>query len=221
MERELILTEDGSHSVQIKDSAITYHSVRGSIQESECVYIDVLRGVLKRQDSVRILEMGLGTGLNALLSFAAVEKSSKNIHYLAVEKFPLAYNISAALNYCRILRKPEWQAVLEQLHNSKWNQDNICTSNFIFHKDNVDILQFSADEPVDIVYYDAFAPEVQPELWTPEIFKKIFDYVKSGGILATYCSKVIVQRAMKAAGFLVEKAPGPRGKREIIRAFKP
>lgn len=216
-----MLTADGSHSVRDKQTGATYHSVHGAIQESEHVFVNALRLLVRTQPSVSILEMGFGTGLNALLSCLAVEGTETQVHYTTIEQFPLEAGIVRKLNYCDMLRRPERQTLFEQLHTCGWGSDQVVTDNFTFHKIAASIEEAPiAGRTADIVFYDAFAPEVQPELWSRAMFEKIGACLKKGGLLATYCSKVVVRRAMQAAGLRVEKRPGPHGKREIVYAFR-
>ncbi len=216
-----MLTADGSHSVRDKQTGATYHSVHGAIRESEHVYVNALRHLAQTQPSVSILEMGFGTGLNALLSCLAVEGRDVQVHYTTIERFPLEAAIIHTLNYCTMLGRPERQALFQQLHACDWGSDQTIARDFTIHKIAAGIEDAStAGVAVDIVYYDAFAPEVQAELWSRAIFEKISACMKKGGMLTTYCSKSVVRRAMQAAGLRVEKRPGPPGKREIVYAFR-
>jgi tRNA U34 5-methylaminomethyl-2-thiouridine-forming methyltransferase MnmC len=223
MHRKIIVTADGSHSVEIPAMQVSYHSKYGAIQESQHVFIQAgLRESVRSQwqDPLQILEMGFGTGLNALLTLIESEKIDKRISYTAIEPFPLTETEFLQLNYCMLLRKPALQSLFEELHSCEWVKDIQIIREFTFHKIMTDLINFSTNQLFNLIYYDAFAPGAQPELWTKDIFEKLFNMMDFNGILVTYCSKGDVRRAMLEAGFSVEKIPGPRGKREMMRARK-
>lgn len=221
MHRQPIITKDGSHTISIPEMNVTYHSHHGAIQESMHVFIDAgLKHItthLQKSD-ITIFEMGFGTGLNALLSFIEAERNQLKIHYTAVELFPLHEEEINVLNYCEQLRRNDLEPVFHQLHQCEWEKDVVITPFFTLYKKKIDLINLSISQPVNLVYYDAFAPAAQPELWTKEIFEKLITILAPDGILVTYCSKGDVRRAMQAAGFNVEKIPGPPGKREMVRA---
>lgn len=217
------MTKDGSHTVSIPGMNVTYHSHHGAIQESQHVFMDA--GLhywvnTRQKKEVRIFEMGFGTGLNALLSLMAAEKYDLTIQYTAVELFPLQPEEFTALNYCEQLQRPDILPLFEALHRAAWEQDIPVTAHFTIKKIQSDLLNRPVDQPVDLIYYDAFAPSAQPQLWTREVFQQLFSFLAPGGILVTYCSKGDVRRAMQAAGFIIEKIPGPPGKREMVRAAR-
>lgn len=221
MQREIILTSDGSHTVQIKDMDVTYHSHHGAIQESMHVFIEAgfLFKVDHRKDDdspIRIFEMGFGAGLNAYLTLLEAKKTKTKVVYTTIENFPLQEKETRSFNYPKLLNAPVEE--FQKLHKSDWSKYVSITENFRLQKIKADLIAHSFEEHFDVIYYDAFAPKAQPELWTAEVFKKIFRMLLPGGILVTYCSKGDVRRAMMAAGFSVEKIPGPRGKREMVRA---
>ena len=237
MIRQIISTADGSHTVAIPEMGVTYHSHHGAVQESLHVFIEAglyWRLGLTRQateagahngsepasgqtskQSLHIFEMGFGTGLNAYLTALAAQRLQCPIHYTAVEKFPLSAEEASGLNYAT--ENPE---LFHQLHDAPWEQPVAINPLFSLHKSNADLLAFSPNEPFDLIYFDAFAPTAQPELWTEAVFSKLFNQTNPGGVLVTYCSKGVVRRAMQAAGFTVNKIPGPPGKREMVRAEK-
>ncbi|MFT3947123.1 MAG: tRNA (5-methylaminomethyl-2-thiouridine)(34)-methyltransferase MnmD [Agriterribacter sp.] len=217
MEREIIVTSDGSHTIAIPAMGVTYHSVYGAIQESKHIFINAGFHAIY-QPAIHILEAGFGTGLNALLTLAAAE--GKNIHYTAIETHPLSAEEAAALNYCKRLDKPGLEKHFIQMHTCAWEQPVAISPFFTLHKINQPIQQFQPTLQFDLVYFDAFAPAAQPELWTEEIFRKMFICLGAHGRLLTYCSKGDVRRAMVSAGFTVKKLPGPPGKREILSAEK-
>jgi tRNA U34 5-methylaminomethyl-2-thiouridine-forming methyltransferase MnmC len=224
MQRKLIVTSDGSHSVSVEDMNVTYHSVLGAIQESIHVFIKAgLIKVLEQpsvQDNLKILDVGFGTGLNALLTLIAIEDIDVFVDYEAIEPFPLDKDIVEKLNYCEILERPDLQPKFETMHHSTGDEEITIAQNLVFRKSNAELRNFRTGSLKNLIYFDPFDPKVQPELWTDEIFKKLVSILRPGGILVTYSSKGSVRRAMQAAGFSVEKIPGPLGKREIVRAIK-
>lgn len=221
-EREIIITADGSVTIAIPQLHVTYHSKHGAIQESMHVFIEAgLKPLLHQQETINLFEMGFGTGLNALLSLIEAEKHQQKINYQAVEAFPLEKEIVGGLNYCEQLHQPQLKPLFEQLHASPWNQSINLTPWFTLQKDHTTLFNLSTAQLFNLIYYDAFAPNAQPELWTVDAFTQLFNMLTAGGILVTYCSKGDVRRAMQAAGFSIEKIPGPPGKREMVRARKP
>jgi len=222
MKRKLILTGDGSHTVSLPELNVTYHSIHGAVQESKHVFIEAgLKNlVLAEAAKLNIFEVGFGTGLNVLLTIIEAEKLQIAIYYETVEQFPLDSSETNPLNYCKQLNRTELQPVFEQLHQCEWEREVGITHDFTFKKTKTSLLNFSISKKFKLIYFDAFAPNAQPELWTKEVFEKMFAVLEPGGILVTYCSKGDVRRAMQAAGFVIEKLPGPPGKREMIRASK-
>lgn len=237
MKREIITTADGSHTVAIPEMQVTYHSHHGAVQESMHVFIEAglhwwlgaagqataagagnhttTASGQTSKPPLRIFEMGFGTGLNAYLTALEAQKLQLPIHYTAVEKFPLTPAEATALNYAT-----EGRELFHQLHHAPWETDVAVAHLFTLKKCNADLQSFTAPQPFDVIYFDAFAPTAQPELWTEGIFAKLFHQTNKGGVLVTYCSKGIVRRAMQAAGFTVTKIPGPPGKREMVRAMR-
>jgi tRNA U34 5-methylaminomethyl-2-thiouridine-forming methyltransferase MnmC len=167
-----------------------------------------------------VFEMGFGTGLNALLTLIESEKAERIIYYETIELFPLDFEQARSLNYCDTLQRNDLRIEFEQLHNCEWEKETVLTSNFIFKKKRADLLNFETSETFDLIYFDAFDPKAQPELWTEQVFNKMFSILNPDGILVTYSSKGNVRRAMQGAGFSIEKIPGPPGKREIVRAYR-
>jgi tRNA U34 5-methylaminomethyl-2-thiouridine-forming methyltransferase MnmC len=222
MHREIILTSDGSHTIAIPEMNVTYHSSHGAIQESQHVFIDAGFRHAAKQKPLRILEMGFGTGLNAFLTLIETEKINLPVHYTTIELFPLQQTEMALLNYCEQLNRKDLGAIFQRLHHCNWEEEARITDHFTLQKLNTSLLtlQPAGLAPFNLIYYDAFAPTAQPELWTTEIFEKLYGLLSIEGILVTYCSKGDVRRAMQAAGFSIEKIPGPRGKREMVRAEK-
>lgn len=217
--REIVLTADGSHTVRIAGQGMTYHSVHGAIAESRHVFLDAgFTYVQSRQqelEPLRLFEMGFGTGLNAFLTAIRATETQTQVQYIAVETAPLSVGETVLLNYASRLGYSE---LFAQLHQSQWNKEVKLSNYFTIEKQQADLLNFSPRHCFDLIYYDAFAPSAQPELWTVDVFKKLHGMMQPGGALVTYCSKAVVQRALQAAGFTVTKLPGPKGKREMVRA---
>lgn len=223
MQRIPLLTKDGSHTISVPELNVTYHSVHGAIQESMHVFIEAgLHYYLsnKTKDNISILEMGLGTGLNALLTMIEAEKLNLPVFYTALEAFPLDVATADSLNYCHLLNRNELKGDFIKLHECEWNKTVALSETVSLHKVNISLQNYEPSVKFDLVYYDAFAPAAQPELWTAEIFSKLFNLMAEGGVLVTYCSKGDVRRALQTAGFVVTKIPGPPGKREMLRAEK-
>lgn len=220
MQKFIQITEDGSHTIQIPEMGVTYHSSHGAIAESMHVYIDAGLNHLiatQKRTSLKILEMGFGTGLNALLSMQWSIQNSVPIQYTAIESDPLNPIEYTALNYGNFLQMSH---ELLALHEAAWNLSVRMHDLFSLEKQRVDLRDFESTDKFDCVFFDAFSPVEQPELWTTEIFQKLYNLLEPGGILVTYCSKSLVRRAMQEAGFQVAKIPGPRGKREMVRAIR-
>lgn len=220
MERKIIKTEDGSDSMFIPRLNVTYHSIHGATQESRYVFIEAgLKYLLKEPvgEPLRVFEMGLGTGLNAFLTAIEAEKSKARIEYTAVEQFPITPAEAALLNYPNVLGH---EHIFHSIHKCQWKEAVTISEYFTIKKVETDLLHFSSSQHFNLVYYDAFAPNAQPELWTQAIFEKLCTMLEPGGALVTYCSKGDVRRAMTGAGFTVKKMPGPPGKREMLRAIR-
>lgn len=223
MSIQRILTADGSHTLWNEALNVYYHSVNGALQESQHIYIDLgLKEALHRRretmnglkSPLSVFEMGFGTGLNALLTWLEAEAARVPIHYTAVEAYPLAEEQVAALNYDGLLETNR----LLQLHRAAWGQKELLSPFFTLEKHRSALQHFKTEQRFDAVYYDAFAPAAQAELWETDIFEQLAGMLIPGGNLTTYCSKSYVQRNLRAAGFTVQKHPGPRGKREVLRA---
>ncbi len=224
MKRELLLTADGSHTMAVPAMDVTYHSRYGAVQESMHVFIHAgLHNVtaLPEGETLHVLEMGFGTGLNALLTFRETLKNGRSVYYRTVELFPLTEQEALMLNYVEQLGDPSLGEVFAGMHAAPWGEDVQLTPAFTLHKSQANFPDLQMDNVFHLVYYDAFAPGAQPELWEQPVFEKLFRSLHPGGTLVTYCSKGNVRRNMTAAGFRVEKLPGPRGKREMLRAVKP
>lgn len=225
MNNELFVTADGSHSLRSEHFGVPYHSVHGAIQESRHVFIDAGLAplLMNKPGEVRILEMGLGTGLNALLTVQeAAAHPQVNFVYEAYELYPLGDKWAEKLNYTELLDSDAGQ-IRQFLYGpeGKWLVER---DNFSFRKHQADFLRQQqrpyAPASFDLIYYDAFAPASQPELWTPEAMQVCYDALKPGGVFVTYCAKGQFKRDLRDTGFRVEPLPGPPGKREMTRGRK-
>lgn len=218
--REIVETRDGSHTVAIPEKGVMYHSVHGAIQESKHVYINAgLHYAIDHweQSQLAVFEMGFGTGLNAFLTAIDAAEKKRNIHYTAIETTPLFLQEAAMLNYTALLHH---NYLFQQLHQCPWNEDVELHEFFTIRKVERELTAFMPSRPFHVIYYDAFAPSAQPELWTKEVFEKLYHMLCPEGVLVTYCTKGIVKRAIRAAGFTLKKRPGPAGKREMLFAIK-
>ncbi|MEO8253790.1 MAG: tRNA (5-methylaminomethyl-2-thiouridine)(34)-methyltransferase MnmD [Flavobacterium sp.] len=219
MKREIIQTLDGSTTIHLEEWNESYHSKHGAIQEAKHVFIKNGLSLFKNK-SIAILEIGFGTGLNAFISFLEAKSFQQNIDYLGVEAYPVAPEEILSMNYVDELNAKSDLAIFEKMHQSNWNEKVVLSDDFSltkrqqFFQDIDDVAQF------DLIYFDAFGYRVQPELWSTEIFKKMYDALKENGILVTYAARGVVKRSMIEVGFRVEKLEGPPGKREMFRAFK-
>lgn len=220
MERKIIQTRDGSHTISIPEMNVTYHSIHGAIRESRHVFIEAGLHYLINQSTnqpISLFEMGFGTGLNAFLTAIESEKLRKQIHYTTIDQFPLSIAETNSLNYTAILSDKD---LFQKIQDSNWEEDVMLSDFFTLRKEENNLINYSTNQPFNLIYYDAFAPSAQPELWTKEVFEKMHHLLKPNGIVVTYCSKGDVRRAMIAAGFEVKKLTGPPGKREMLRAVK-
>jgi tRNA U34 5-methylaminomethyl-2-thiouridine-forming methyltransferase MnmC len=216
--RELQMTADGSHTLFIPEMDEHYHSVNGAVQESRHVFIEAGLHHLP-QKTVNVLEIGFGTGLNAFLTVLDSAATASTVYYYSFELYPLSLEVIEALNYGEMICKDK-NDVFHALHTADWNRAVKITENFTLYKIQGDSNREQLPEGIDLVYFDAFAPDKQPEMWNQEIFNKLFAAMNPGGILTTYCAKGMVRRMMKEAGYSVERIPGPPGKREMLRATK-
>ncbi|MGJ8737929.1 tRNA (5-methylaminomethyl-2-thiouridine)(34)-methyltransferase MnmD [Zobellia laminariae] len=219
MERKIITTGDGSKTIQISEWDEQYHSKHGAVQEAYHVFIK--HGLsLFFGKKVAILEIGFGTGLNALITHIESKKNNTEVAYRGVEAYPVSTEELEQLNYISELKAEEFQKDFEKMHQSPWESDILISENFILEKEQKLFADIADENVFDLVYFDAFGARVQPELWTEEIFLKMYRAMKEGGVLVTYAAKGSVRRAMLAVGFEVERLPGPPGKREMLRARK-
>ncbi len=211
---QLQITADGSHTLFLPEMDEHYHSVNGAVQESQHVYINAAFNRCFK-NIIHILEMGFGTGLNTLLTALEAEKRKIKVIYTTLEKYSLPSEIIQTLNYADINGD-----LFHQIHISEWGKLTEITPQFTLNKIQIDFNDFDYPGHYDVVYYDAFAPDKQAEVWSQELFNKLYSSMNWGGILTTYCAKGHVRRMMQQAGFQVERIPGPPGKREMLRAIK-
>jgi tRNA U34 5-methylaminomethyl-2-thiouridine-forming methyltransferase MnmC len=222
VQREIIITGDGSHSLFFKDLNETYHSKHGALQESNHVFIEHgLEQWLKSNahNDVAVLEVGFGTGLNALLTAIASVQLQSRVSYASIEAYPLAKEVWSKLNYGVSVGAVE---IFEQLHETSWNLEHTITPTFQltkYYSSLQDVILLPS--AFDVVYFDAFAPSKQPEMWELPILSKIYEAMKPGGLFVTYCAKGQLKRDLTSIGFQVETLPGPPGKKEMVRGLKP
>lgn len=213
------MTSDGSTSIHLPEWDESYHSKHGAIQEAQHVFIKNGLSLMERQ-SVSILEIGFGTGLNAFITYLESVKDNQSIDYVGVEGFPIAANEVQQMNYVKTLNAEAFESVFSNMHDSVWEKEVTMDANFRLTKRKQLFTEIDDENQFDLIYFDAFGYRVQPELWSVEIFKKMFVALKSGGILVTYACRGPIKRAMIEAGFHIEKLAGPPGKREMLRGTK-
>lgn len=216
MKREILTTSDGSTTIHLPDWNEQYHSKNGSINETYHVFIN--SGLkLVSSDEVSILEIGFGTGLNCFITYL---ESKRKIDYVGVEAYPVTANEVEKMNFIAILKAEKEQEVFNKIHAVSWEEKHQITNDFSILKRKQFFEDITDKDAFHLIYFDAFGARVQPELWTENIFLKMFNALKENGILVTYSAKGSVRRAMQAVGFFVERLPGPPGKREMLRATK-
>ncbi len=219
MKRKIITTSDGSKTIQIEDWDEQYHSKHGAVQEAYHVFIK--HGLsLFGNTEISILEIGFGTGLNALITLKEANKYNLKVAYTGVEAYPVTKEEVEQLDYIRELNAESFAEEFEKMHGSPWEETIELTENFSIIKQQKDFMEIEDKESYDLIYFDAFGARVQPELWTETLFQKMFDSLALNGVLVTYAAKGSVRRAMLSVGFKVERLPGPPGKREMLRATK-
>ena len=217
----IVVTKDGSCTLlhpQIKE---TYHSVNGAVAESLHVFIEAgLSFIYNSVSPVKVLEVGFGTGLNALLAYKFATQNNITVDYTGIEPFPLDEIVMKKLSrenpFCE-------KGLIEhflQMHNSSEEEKIKFDENFIFQKLHIPIQEIRYIQEFHLIFYDAFSPASQAEMWTDTIFEMIYNSMYKGGVLVTYCAKGTVKRILKEIGFFVESLPGANGKREMIRAIK-
>ncbi|PKQ65078.1 SAM-dependent methyltransferase [Labilibaculum filiforme] len=218
LKRELKITEDGSHTLFVPELNEHYHSTHGAIQEAMHVYLNAGFNYCD-QNPIHILEVGFGTGLNCFLTLMEAQKQKRQVVYHSIELYPIQEEHIQSLNYTDQIERAD-KAVFFKLHQAIWNQEVKITEDFTLEKLQGDLRSFQFPASYDLIYFDAFAPDIQPELWTQDIFEKLHHHLKEEAILTTYSTKGIIKQALRAAGFEVKRLPGPPGKRQMLRAKK-
>ena len=224
MKREIIITSDGSTTIHIPEWNEQYHSKHGAIQEAKHVFIK--KGLefynaekeSQSNNEIAILEIGFGTGLNAFITL--LEAQNQKVNYVGVEAYPVADDEIQKLNYVKELDAENFNNEFQKIHETSWETKHDITPNFSLTKRQQFFEDITDKDSFNLIYFDAFGARVQPDLWTENIFKKMFEALKSGGVLVTYAAKGSVRRAMQSVGFSVERLEGPPGKREMLRAVK-
>jgi tRNA U34 5-methylaminomethyl-2-thiouridine-forming methyltransferase MnmC len=218
VKREIIRTDDGSTTIRLPDWDECYHSKHGAIQEAYHVFIKNGLSLFEGKP-VSVLEIGFGTGLNAFITLIESEKYGA-IDYIGVEAYPVSAEEAAMMNYAAELQSGAFQGAFSQMHDAKWETPFALAKHFVLTKRKIFFNDIDDVNQFDVIYFDAFGFRVQPELWSVEIFKKMFVALKSNGVLVTYAARGVIKRNMLEAGFTVEKLPGPPGKREMLRGVK-
>lgn len=219
MKRSVIVTADGSKTIHLEEWNENYHSKHGAIQEAYHVFIK--NGLSLFNDrAIAILEIGFGTGLNALITLLEAKKYGLTVRYTGVEAYPVIPEEWEQLEYNSELKAESFESLFREMHESAWDEDLTISNDFVLHKQVKKFQDVKDVDLYDLIYFDAFGARVQPELWTEPIFLKMYQSLKIGGVLVTYAAKGSVRRAMQAVGFATERLPGPPGKREMLRATK-
>lgn len=220
MQIEVIETADGSKTLYVPELKEHYHSVNGAVQESDHVFIQAGLSQLSKPE-IKIFELGFGTGLNALLSLDFAIENKKKIIYTAIERDPLSDEIISRLDYFRFIKNSDQaESMFSKLHLAPWEEETVIVPGFILEKRHTTLEEYDPEYQFDLIFYDAFAPSVQPELWSEEILRKATSWMNSGAFFVTYCARGEVRRILQKCGLSVERLPGPPGKREMLRAIK-
>lgn len=219
MKREIIQTSDGSTTIHLPDWNENYHSKHGAIQEAKHVFIKNGLSLFEGR-SVSILEIGFGTGLNAFITFLEIQNSNQQIDYVGVEAYPVSFEEVEQMNYVSELQAENQSEIFKKMHESQWDANVKISDAFSLTKRKQFFNEITDVEQFDLIYFDAFGFRVQPELWSTEIFQKMYNALKHDSYLVTYAARGVVKRSMLEVGFTVEKLEGPPGKREMFRAYK-
>lgn len=223
MKREFLTTQDGSVTIHLPDWNEQYHSIHGAINEAKHVFLKhglefFITSEENKAHPIAILEIGFGTGLNAFLTSLFAEENGASINYTGVEAYPVESSEITQLNYSELMNTST--KTFTQLHKSSWEVPVAISEKFILTKREQFFSEIKDKEAFHIIYFDAFGARVQPELWTEAVFRAMYEALLPKGVLVTYSAKGSVRRAMQAVGFVVERLPGPPGKREMLRAIK-
>jgi tRNA U34 5-methylaminomethyl-2-thiouridine-forming methyltransferase MnmC len=221
MQPKLVKTADGSHSLYVEHLDEHYHSVHGAVNEALHVFIkNGLSKVAETTSTIKIFEMGFGTGLNALVTKQFAQNNNLKIDYSAIEAFPLSWDECKPLNYLEQLNAPDLAAFFQSIHQVEWNKKTAIDEQFSLHKIHAKIEDVSLNETFDLIYFDAFGPRAQNDMWTKEIFQKLYNATTNNGVFVTYCAKGQVRRDLESVGYKMERLQGPPGKREMLRGIK-
>lgn len=219
MKRKIITTSDGSKTIHLVDWNEQYHSKHGAIQEAYHVFIESGLSLFSNR-TLAILEIGFGTGLNALITLLEAQKFHLDITYTGIEAYPISQEELEQLNYISELKAQAVSNEFLKMHQCTWERKIKISDSFHLYKQQKEFNEIQDVDAFDLIYFDAFGARVQPELWTETLFSKMYAALKWQGVLVTYSAKGSVRRAMQAVGFVVERLPGPPGKREMLRATK-
>lgn len=224
MKRKIIETADGSVTIHLPEWEEQYHSKHGAVQEARHVFLKMglsyFSEIFPEKKQLSILEIGFGTGLNAFLTLLEAEKLGLKIEYTGVEAYPVSEEEIEALNYPRAAGAEDRKDIFLNMHQLPWEEESVINEIFSLIKQKKKFQEIQDESLYDLIYFDAFGARVQPELWTEEIFAKMYAALRLQGVLVTYAAKGSVRRAMISSGFEVAKLPGPPGKREMLRAVK-
>lgn len=217
------ITSDGSHTLFVPELEEHYHSINGAVQESRHVFIEtgLFHFIKQKKTVINIFEVGFGTGLNAFLTLINAPRDFV-VNYVSIEAYPLPMCIVTDLNYADNYNEEE-QFLFKKLHEVEWGSMQAITPSFNLTKIEADFTKYlftDLQQGIDITYFDAFAPDKQPEMWNQDFFNSLYESTNQKGILVTYCAKGVVRRMMQQAGYTTERLPGPPGKREMLRATK-
>jgi tRNA U34 5-methylaminomethyl-2-thiouridine-forming methyltransferase MnmC len=219
LKREIIQTLDGSTTIHLQEWDECYHSKHGAIQEAQHVFIKNGLSLFENKH-VSILEIGFGTGLNAFITFLEAKKLNQTIDYVGVEAYPVSPDEVLSMNYVEELNATNESAIFKKMHDSNWEEKISLSNDFSLTKRKQFFEAIDDIGKFDLIYFDAFGYRVQPELWSTEIFEKMYNALKPNSVLVTYAARGVVKRSMIEVGFTVEKLAGPPGKREMFRARK-
>jgi tRNA U34 5-methylaminomethyl-2-thiouridine-forming methyltransferase MnmC len=218
---QLITTSDGSHTLFVPRLNEHYHSTFGALTESMHIYLQAGFESLTDKQEVSVFEVGFGTGLNTLLTCLSSVERGVHTTYYTIESDPLEEELTRQLNYSNLIPgKRKSCELFTSIHKATWNQTVKIHPYFSLHKIHASLIGFRPDFAFDLLYYDAFSPDKQSDMWSPDIFRTLFEKMNPGGILVTYCVKGEIKSMLRQAGFEIEKLPGPPGKREMLRGRK-
>lgn len=221
---ELIVTDDGSHSLYLPGLKETYHSFHGALQESQHVFVKAGLEYFTMQSgkpAVKVLEVGFGTGLNTLLTADWASEKRLEVEMESIEAYPLPLTMVHKLNYPQLMNSTAAQSWFNNIHEAAWNKLTSIHAFFLLRKINNELeSQELPSACYDVVFYDAFAPNKQAELWEKELLSRVHESQTPNGVFVTYCAKGQLKRDLKEIGYSVETLPGPPGKKEMVRATK-